>query len=154
MLKFAMDGEQLARARQTHLTHQSCTAIMFNRMVEHSESEKLDRVFAALSDPVRRSILRALARHPATISEIAEPFPISLNAVSKHVMVLERAGLLRREIRGRQHHCWIEPRPLRDADAWLEQYREFWELRMDALESYLVKKYTNAKKGTAHGKGH
>lgn len=120
-------------------------------MVEHSQSAELDRIFSALADPTRRAILRALTRRPATINEIAKPFPVSLNAVSKHVMVLERAGLLRREIKGREHYCWIEPRPLREADEWLEHYRQFWEQRMDALEAYVARKYEASKRRTRHG---
>jgi DNA-binding transcriptional ArsR family regulator len=122
-------------------------------MVEHTESAELDRVFSALADPTRRAILRALTRHPATINEIARPFPVSLNAISKHVMVLERAGLLRREIRGREHHCRIEPRPLREADTWMKHYRHLWEVRLDALAVYVDKKFKDAKtkRGTAHG---
>ena len=120
-------------------------------MVEHVQSAQLDRIFSALADPTRRAILRALAQRPATINEIARPFPVSLNAVSKHVMVLERAGLLHREIKGREHHCWIEPRPLRDADKWLDHYRQFWEERMDALEAYVAKKYQASKRRTKHG---
>ncbi len=119
-------------------------------MVEHANPE-LDGVFSALADPTRRAILRALASGPATINEIARPFPVSLNAVSKHVMVLERAGLLRRNIQGREHHCRINARPLREANAWLEHYREFWELRLDALEVYVGRKFKAAKR-EAHGK--
>ena len=121
-------------------------------MVECFLSPELDRVFSALADPTRRAILRALARCPATINEIAKPFPVSLNAISKHVMVLERAGLLRREIKGREHHCWIDPHPLRAANAWLEHYRQFWELRMDALEAYVERKFKGSKRKTSHGK--
>lgn len=121
-------------------------------MVEYSEPAELNRVFSALADPTRRAILRALTRHPATINEIAEPFPVSLNAISKHIMVLERAGLLRREIKGREHHCRIEPRPLREANAWLEDYRQLWERRLDALEGYLERKFKASKKGVGHGK--
>jgi DNA-binding transcriptional ArsR family regulator len=121
-------------------------------MVEHLASADLNRVFSALADPTRRAILRALTRRPATINEIAEPFPVSLNAISKHVMVLERAGLLRREIKGREHRCWIRPQPLRDASAWLEKYRQFWELRMDALEVYVERKFKALKRKTLHGK--
>ena len=122
-------------------------------MVEHSNSTELDRIFSALADPTRRAILRALTHRPATINEIAEPFPVSLNAISKHVMVLERAGLLRREIKGRQHHCRIEPRPLRQADTWMAHYRQFWDERLDALAVYVDKKFKAAKtkKGKAHG---
>src|SRR5215470_12172598 len=112
-------------------------AIMLNRMVEYKQGA-LNRVFNAVADPTRRAILQALAKNPATITEIAEPFPVSLNAVSKHVMVLERAGLIRREIQGREHLCSLEPRPLRDAAAWLEHYRRFWEARLDALERYVA----------------
>ena len=120
-------------------------------MVEHLSSAELDRVFFALADPTRRAILQSLKRRPATINEIAEPFPVSLNAISKHVMVLERAGLLRREIKGREHHCWIEPRPLREADEWLRHYQRFWEQRMDSLEAYVVKKYRASRRRTGHG---
>lgn len=121
-------------------------------MVEGLQSAELSLVFSALADPTRRAILRALTRHPATINEIAKPFPVSLNAISKHVMVLERAGLLRREIKGREHHCRIETGPLLEADAWLEYYRQFWEQRMDALETYVGRKFKASKKGTTHGK--
>jgi DNA-binding transcriptional ArsR family regulator len=120
-------------------------------MVDHSGAE-LDRVFSALSDPTRRAILRALTYRPATINEIARPFHVSLNAISKHVMVLERAGLLRREVRGREHHCSIEPRPLREADLWLEHYRQFWEQRMDSLEIYVKRRFRAQEGKTAHGK--
>lgn len=121
-------------------------------MVEHLKPAGLDRVFSALADPTRRAILRALTRRPATINEIAKPFPVSFNAISKHVMVLERAGLLRREIKGREHHCWIKPQPLREANAWLEDYRQFWEQRMDALEVYVERKFKTSKRKTLHGK--
>jgi DNA-binding transcriptional ArsR family regulator len=118
-------------------------------MVEYS---RLDRVFSALADPTRRAILARLAHRPATINEIAKPFTVSLNAVSKHVMVLERAGLLRREIRGREHRCRIMARPLRDANAWLEHYRQFWDLRLDALEVYVARKWKTSKREALHGK--
>ena len=114
----------------------------------------LDRVFRALADPTRRAILRALTRSPATINEIARPFAVSLNAISKHVMVLERAGLLHREVKGREHHCRIDPRPLREANAWLEHYRQFWDQRLDALQVYVARKFKASKKGMVHGKVH
>jgi len=119
-------------------------------LVEHSQTAELDRIFSALADPTRREILQKLGARSATINEIAEPFSVSLNAISKHVMVLERAGLVCREIKGREHHCWIEPRPLRQAEEWLEQYLEFWELRLDALEVYVAKKFKE-KKRKVHG---
>jgi len=114
-------------------------------VVEYRQTAELNRIFSALADPTRRAILQRLTNRPATINEIAEPFPFSLNAISKHVMVLERAGLLRREIRGREHHCWIEPYPLRQADAWLRRYKQFWEPRLDALEAYVARKYKASK---------
>ena len=120
-------------------------------MVEYSPAA-LDQVFSAVSDSTRRAILETLAKKPATITELATPFHVSLNAVSKHVMVLEQAGLVRREIRGREHHCRVDPRPLREANGWLEHYRQFWELRLDALELYVERKYKAAKKGMASGK--
>jgi DNA-binding transcriptional ArsR family regulator len=125
-------------------------------MVERLQVAELDRIFSALADPTRRAILQRLTNHPATINQIAEQFPVSLNAVSKHVMVLERAGLLRREIRGREHHCWIEPHPLREADVWLRKYEQFWEQRLDALEAYVARKYKasnqyKASKRRTHG---
>jgi len=121
-------------------------------MVEYKDTVALDRVFSALGDPTRRAILRALSRKSATITEIAKPFLVSFNAISKHVMVLERAGLVRREIRGRQHHCRMIPRPLREANDWLEHYRQFWNVRLDALERYVAEKHKTAGKGMAHGK--
>ena len=127
---------------------------MFNRMVEHSQ-EGLNRVFSAVSDPTRRAILASLRNKPATITEIASSFPVSLNAVSKHVMVLERAGLVRRNVQGREHVCSLEAGPLQDATAWLDHYRQFWEVRLDALEQYVGRKMKAAKKGAPpHGKSH
>jgi DNA-binding transcriptional ArsR family regulator len=121
-------------------------------MVDNLQVDELDRVFSALADPTRRAILQALRRHPATINEIAKPFPVSLNAISKHVMTLERAGLLRREVKGREHHCHIESRALRHANLWLENYRQFWDQRLDALAVYVDRKFKTSKKGAAHGK--
>jgi len=119
------------------------------------KTKELDRVFSALGDPTRRAILVALSNGPSTIKNIAKPFPVSFNAISKHVMVLERAGLLRREIRGREHYCRIESRPLREANQWLEHYRQFWEERMDGLEAYVTKRAKAlTKKGSAHGRFH
>lgn len=123
-------------------------------MVECSQ-DALNLVFSAVADPTRRAILQALARKPATITEIAKPFPVSLNAVSKHVMVLERAGLIRREVLGREHHCTLEPQPLREATAWLDHYRQFWNVRLDALERYVARKMKAANKGESrHARPH
>jgi DNA-binding transcriptional ArsR family regulator len=122
-------------------------------MVEHSQAS-LDRVFSAVSDATRRTILETLAKKPATITEIATPFSVSLNAVSKHVMVLERAGLIRREIHGREHLCWFDPQPLREATAWLDHYRQFWNVRLDALEKYVARRAKTKKKGETHARPH
>ena len=115
-------------------------------MVEYSD-EPLNSVFAALADPTRRTIVRRLSQGPATVTEIARPIDMSLNGVSKHLLVLERAGLLRREISGREHHCYLSAAPLSDAAAWVDRYRRFWELRLDSLEDWLLtsKKRNNLK---------
>ena len=102
-------------------------------MVEH----QLDETFAALADPTRRAILGRLREGPLTVSAIAEPIPMSLAAVSKHLRVLERAGLLQRDVRGREHHCSLVAEPLREAADWTDRYRAFWEGRLDALARYL-----------------
>jgi DNA-binding transcriptional ArsR family regulator len=126
-------------------------------MVERSR-DPLTHVFAAVADPTRRTIVGMLARGPATISEIAKPFPVSFNAVSKHMMVLERAGLVERELKGRERVCRLRPRALRRANAWLEQYRQFWELRLDALEAYVAVKAKEKakikKRELVHGRAH
>jgi DNA-binding transcriptional ArsR family regulator len=105
-------------------------------MVEQS-SARLDRVFHALTDPTRRRMLRSLAEGERTVSELAEPFRMSLAAASKHVQTLERAGLVRRTIQGRTHFCRLDPRPLASAADWLAFYERFWTGRLDALEELL-----------------
>jgi DNA-binding transcriptional ArsR family regulator len=105
-------------------------------MVNYSE-DALDAAFAALSHPVRRAILKRLARGGATAGELAEPFRLSLPAISRHLRVLETAGMLRRRVDGRIHRIGIEPGPLREAALWLEEHRRFWEPRLDALVKYL-----------------
>jgi DNA-binding transcriptional ArsR family regulator len=105
-------------------------------MVEQ-KSERLDRVFRALSDPTRREMLRSLAAQERTVSELAEPFKMSLAAASKHVQVLERAGLVRRAVHGRTHFCRLDPKPLSGAYQWLRFYERFWNERLDALEELL-----------------
>ena len=102
-----------------------------------AEKHSLDLLFSALSDPTRRAILARLAEGEATVGDLARPFPISLPAISKHLRVLERAGLLERRIEGRMHRCRLQPRPLKDAVDWLAEYRQFWERQLDALEAHL-----------------
>ena len=97
----------------------------------------LDEVFSALSDPTRREILVALADGERSVSELAEPFDISLPAISKHLSVLERAGLITRQREGRVRHCRLEPEPLADALRWIASYGRFWEDSFDSLERVL-----------------
>jgi DNA-binding transcriptional ArsR family regulator len=99
--------------------------------------EQLNNTFAALADPTRRAILARLADGEATVTELAEPFPISLPAVSKHLTVLERAGLIVRGRSARWRPCRLKPAPLEEAAEWLETYREFWEGSFDRLEDHL-----------------
>ncbi len=84
--------------------------------------------------------MQNLKRGPAMVTEIARPFAVSLNAISKHIVVLERAGLIQRHIQGRSHCCHLAAGPLQHATAWLEHYKEFWNLRLDALERQLAAK--------------
>ncbi|HEX4183764.1 MAG TPA: metalloregulator ArsR/SmtB family transcription factor [Caulobacteraceae bacterium] len=105
-------------------------------MVEQ-QTIALDRVFHALADPTRRSMLRSLSGGEHSIGALAAPFSMSLAAASKHVKVLEGAGLVRRRIQGRTHLCHIEPAPLAEADAWLRFYERFWTERLDTLEALL-----------------
>lgn len=105
-------------------------------MVEY-RSSRLSRTYAALANPSRRAILERLQGGELRVTEIARPFRTSLNAVSKHLKVLEQAGLVQRRIRGRSHYFAVDLDPLSDASAWLEQHRTFWEARLDALEAYL-----------------
>jgi DNA-binding transcriptional ArsR family regulator len=97
----------------------------------------LDGVFHALADPTRRAMLRALSGGPRNIRELAEPFSMSFVAASKHVRVLESAGLLRRRVEGRSHFCRLNPKPLASAHAWLAFYEGFWSQRLDDLEALL-----------------
>lgn len=102
--------------------------------------EHLDLVFGAVADPTRRAILSSLRNGPASITTLAEPFDMSFAAVSKHVLVLERAGLIRREIVGREHHCRLAPEHFAEASGWFERYREFWESRLEALEARVLER--------------
>lgn len=101
------------------------------------KSETLDDVFAALSDPTRRAIVSRLARGEATVGELAAPFPMSLPAVSKHLGVLERAGLVHRERRGRSQYCRLSPRNLSAAAGWLDRHRRFWTTQLAALAEHV-----------------
>ena len=97
----------------------------------------LDRTFAALSDGTRRAIVARLAKGEATVGELAQPFDMSLPAVSKHLRVLEQAGLVAKRHDGRQVHCRLLGAPMKEAADWLERYSEFWTRTLDRLEAYL-----------------
>ena len=100
--------------------------------------DTLDRVFAALAHPIRREVLTRLAREgSASVSELAEPFDVTLMAVSKHLKVLDEAGLVRRERDGRVRRCTFDPEPLAATRDWIERHRHYWERRLDALAAYL-----------------
>jgi len=101
---------------------------------------KLDQVYGAIADPTRRAILAVLAQGDANVGSLVDRFTISFNGVSKHVKVLERAGLVERTIRGREHWLRLNGEPLSEATRWLEHYRAFWDIRLDALEKFLVGK--------------
>jgi DNA-binding transcriptional ArsR family regulator len=122
----------------------------------------MNSVFHALGDATRRHMLRDLAGGERTVSELAQPFSISLAAASKHIKVLEHAGLIRREVRGRTHLCRLDPGPLASAHEWLSFYESFWSNRLDLLEELLraedasKSKKTKSKKPTSKsrsGKG-
>jgi DNA-binding transcriptional ArsR family regulator len=97
----------------------------------------LDRTFGALADPTRRAILTRLASGQATVGELAEPFEMSLPAVSKHLKVLEKAGLISRGREAQWRPAKLEPAPLKEVADWVEEYRELWEQRLDRLDEYL-----------------
>ncbi|MFY8106322.1 MAG: ArsR/SmtB family transcription factor [Elstera sp.] len=101
------------------------------------EAPSLDTVFHALGDATRRRMLRDLAAGARTVSQLAEPFAMSLAAASKHIKALETAGLIRREVRGRTHLCRLEPGPLASAQEWLSFYERFWADRLDILDRLL-----------------
>jgi DNA-binding transcriptional ArsR family regulator len=111
------------------------TIRLFNRIAKLS----LDTAFAALSDPTRRAILARLALGETSVTELAKPFAMSLPAVSKHLKVLERAGLIARGREAQWRPCRIEPRALKDIDDWLNHYRRFFDESFDRLDAYLQK---------------
>ena len=110
--------------------------------------DRLSSTFAALADPTRRAILARLALGETTVNELAEPFAMSLPAVSKHLKVLERAGLISRSRAAQWRPCKLEAGPLKDLSGWLERYRRFWDESFDRLDEYLDQLQG---KGAAHG---
>lgn len=106
----------------------------------------LDATFSALADPTRRAILAKLAQGESSVSTLAEPFDVSLPAISKHLRVLESAGLVARKKDGRVHRCRLIAEPMKEAAAWIEHYRCFWEAQLDALSQYLERSKEGEKK--------
>ena len=121
-----------------HLVDSPKEAYILNHMVE-LETPQLNSIFHALGDATRRRMLRELANGERTVGQLAEPFAISLAAASKHIRVLENAGLIRREVRGRTHLCRLDPGPLASAHQWLSFYERFWTDRLHVLERLLRK---------------
>jgi DNA-binding transcriptional ArsR family regulator len=112
-------------------------------------TDALSQTFSALADPTRRAILARLSQGPATVNEIAEPFEISLPAISRHLKVLEAAGLIARGREAQWRPCQLNPEPLRQLDGWLGKYRRFWEGSFDRMDVYLRQiQQKAAKKGT------
>ena len=111
----------------------------------------LDATFAALADPTRRAILARLATGEASVAELAEPFDMSQPAISKHLKVLERAGLIARGREAQWRPCRIEVRALKEVDEWLEEYRRLWEDRLDRLEVYLSELQAEQTRGSKPG---
>src|SRR6218665_1026116 len=103
------------------------------------DEERLTSTFSALADPTRRAILARLARGEASVNELAEPFDMSLPAISKHLKVLEKAGLISRGREAQWRPCRLEAGPLKDLQGWLENYRQFWDQSLDRLDLYLRK---------------
>ena len=101
------------------------------------KEDRLDLVFTALGNRTRRALLARLGRAPAKITDLAAPYEMSLPAVSKHLRVLERAGLVRRAVDGRVHQCSLDTAPLREADRWLAHYRVFWDETLEALARHV-----------------
>jgi DNA-binding transcriptional ArsR family regulator len=137
-------------ARPRYLTNK-----LINRWVKHVATsaplDPLSTTFAALADPTRRAILARLAQGETSVSELAKPFDISAPAISKHLKVLERAGLITRGREAQWRPCRLQPGGLRSVDDWLERYRRLWEERLDRLDAYLqelqAKERTEKKRG-------
>jgi DNA-binding transcriptional ArsR family regulator len=113
---------------------------------QNMTQERLDATFSALADPTRRAILARLASGETSVSELAEPFAMSLPAISKHLKVLQRAGLIERGREAQWRPCRLAAAPLKDASDWLEHYRHFWEESLDRLEEYLRELQKKEKK--------
>ena len=117
------------------------------------QPKQLDRTFSALADPTRRRILEHLSRGERCVTELAKPYSMSLPAISKHLRVLETAGLIKRTRCGRVHQLQLEAAPMKQAQAWIEEYRRFWEESFDRLDEYLKKLQTEENNEPKHSDG-
>jgi|ERR1700722_1945950 len=127
----------------------SCIVCHSNNILNHMvkcSPRLLNRTFAALADPTRRRILEHLAHGDRCVTDLARPYSMSLPAVSKHLRVLENAGLIRRRRSGRVHSLKLEAKPMKEAQQWIEEYRKFWEESFDRLDEYLKQLQTKEKK--------
>ena len=115
------------------------------------DDERLDETFAALANSTRRAILARLARGEANVNELAEPFDLTLPAISKHLKVLERAGLIVRGQRAQYRPCTLDATPLQEVSTWAEQYRPIWEARFDRMDDYIKQLRPRRKTGKRHG---
>ena len=119
-----------------------------------SRTARLDAVFAALADPTRRAIIERLSRGEARVTDVAKPFDMSLNAVSKHIHVLEASGVVERHRKGRDHILSVNTSSLDEVDGWIERTRRYWEKRLDAMERLLLelnKDHKSRRKDRKHG---
>jgi DNA-binding transcriptional ArsR family regulator len=128
-------------------TRKIATVDIRARKESASRTVRLDAVFAALADPTRRAIIERLSRSEARVTEVAEPFHMSLNAVSKHIRVLEASGLIERRRKGRDHILSINTRSLDQVDGWIERMRRYWDVRLDAMERLLRELKNDPKPG-------
>lgn len=119
---------------------------LFNYLVQYMIPDRLSATFSALADPTRRAILARLALGETSVGELAEPFDMSLPAISKHLKVLEHAGLITRGREAQWRPCKLEPAALKPIDEWLEEYRRLWNQRLDRLEDYLKELQAREKK--------
>jgi len=139
-------------ARQLTFVREKYTIELINRLVMYMDSERLNATFAALSDPTRRAILSRLADGESSVKDLARPFRISAPAITKHLKVLERAGLITRSRDAQWRPCRLNARPLREAATWLVDYRRFWEESFDRLDEYLRSQTRpRATRSKAHG---
>lgn len=116
-----------------------------HRMVNYTDGQ-MDAVFTALADSTRRGMVAQLSSGSATIGELGRPYPITKPAVTKHVKILERAGLIQRQKNGRIHRCTLNKEPMKQAEEWIERHRKFWETSLDSLADYLNQQTEKEKK--------